>query len=840
MTENFHAFHFICVPISHLTGKFQEHTTNVITNYKKLKRVVIVLEILFIAIAVQICISVMPYTQAEIDALSIAPPFTKYENPAFGIKFVYPSNWDLTENLTHVSVAVHPKNESDYSEMEVVVKDLSKNVTVDKYTDTVMRELKKKISNFTATTAQLTSLYGNMGNEYAKNFTFSGLYRQKPVQGLTVYTLNDNKAYILTFISQDPHFKLASEAEILIHSFEFYRNLKYSDVTIERHNSFDHGLLEFYTKFDNSYGGIGSSRIRLVVNDSNNAFFWVIFHNSSIYYPNSYRMAQNTNDTWTNKHNSLNQTIEYGKWYHVGLLFNDTDVSFYFNDALVETFKRPSNDSYTYLQLVTESAAVSFANVREITSSGTSELLIPMTSWYGTQGTFMAKKIDVSPIFTLVPIYPPLGYQSIHPPLNDTNLAADKIVTGLNFPTGMAFLGPNDILVIEKNQGTVRRIVNGTMLPEPLLDVNVANKNERGMLGIATATRDFSNQSEKEDMKGISDDSRFVFLYYTESNDNDGDDVTRAKEPLGNRLYRYEFVNDKLVNPKLLLDLPTSSSIHNGGKIVIGPDHNVYLAVGNLDQNDSKAQNDLTGRKPDGAGGVLYITPDGKAVKNILGKEDYLANYYSYGIRNSFGIGFDPLSGILWDTENGPAYEDEINLVRAGFNSGWKEIQGLWKDEDDTSGNVLTDMKDLVEFNGNGKYSDPEFVWHEAVGLTDLIFLNSSKLGKNYENDMFVGDFHYGYLYHFKLNNDRTELLLKEPLADKLANTYEELENVIFGEGFGGITDLEVGPDGYIYVLAVNFGGGDCDPDYISENCIPYNGKNIGSIFRIAPVKSHP
>jgi len=149
-------------------------------------------------------------------------------------------------------------------------------------------------------------------------------------------------------------------------------------------------------------------------------------------------------------------------------------------------------------------------------------------------------------------------------------------------------------------------------------------------------------------------------------------------------------------------------------------------------------------------------------------------------------------------------------------------------------------MKDLVEFNGNGKYSDPEFVWHEAVGLTDLIFLNSSKLGKNYENDMFVGDFHYGYLYHFKLNNDRTELLLKEPLADKLANTYEELENVIFGEGFGGITDLEVGPDGYIYVLAVNFGGGDCDPDYISENCIPYNGKNIGSIFRIAPVKSHP
>jgi len=103
MTENFHAFHFICVPISHLTGKFQEHTTNVITNYKKLKRVVIVLEILFIAIAVQICISVMPYTQAEIDALSTTPHFTGYENPAFGIKFVYPSNWEFDACLGYCS-----------------------------------------------------------------------------------------------------------------------------------------------------------------------------------------------------------------------------------------------------------------------------------------------------------------------------------------------------------------------------------------------------------------------------------------------------------------------------------------------------------------------------------------------------------------------------------------------------------------------------------------------------------------------------------------------------------------------------------------------------------------
>ena len=840
MTENFHTFHFICASVSHLIEEFQEHTTNVIANDKNLKRAVIVLEILIIAIAIQICISVMPYTQAEIDALSIAPPFTKYENPAFGIKFVYPSNWDLTENLTHVSVAVHPKNESDYSEMEVVVKDLSKNMTVDKYTDAVMHELKKKISNFTASNAQVTSLYGNMGNEYAKNFTFYGLYRQKLVQGLAVYTLNDNKAYILTFISKDLHFKLASEAETLIHSFEFYRNLKYTDVTIERHNFFDHGLLEFHTKFDNTYGGIGSSRIKLV-DDSNKEFFWSIYHNSSIYYPNSYRMAQNSNGTWTNNHNSLNQTIEYGKWYNVRLLFNDTDVSFYLNDALVETFKRPANDSYSYLQLRTESAAVSFANVHEITSSGTSELLIPTTSWYGTQGTFMAKKIGSNPIFTLVPIYPPPGYQSIHPPLNDTNLAADKIVTGLNFPTDMAFLGPDDVLVIEKNQGKVWRIVNGTLLPEPLLDVNVANKNERGMLGIAIAAMPtlFHNKTDGVKQKRTSD-SMNVFLYFTQSKDNDGDDSTNGKEPLGNRLYRYELVDNKLVNPKLLLDLPTTpSAIHNGGKIVIGNDNNVYLVVGNLDNNDYKTQNNKDAKYSNGVGGILRITQDGKVVENILGKDGYLAKYYAYGVRNGFGIDFDPVVGNLWDTENGPGYGDEINLVKPGFNSGWKIVQGIWKEQNGTSGEIFREINELENFNGSGEYRSPEFAWQETAGVTDVAFLNSTRLGKHYENDMFVGDFHNGYLYHFELGMNRTTLLLKEPLDDNIANSYEELESVIFGEGFGAITDLEVGPDGYLYVLALQTGGGDCDPDFPLEECILYSGKNAGSIFRIAPVRSY-
>src|ERR671913_227437 len=129
--------------------------------------------------------------------------------------------------------------------------------------------------------------------------------------------------------------------------------------------------------------------------------------------------------------------------------------------------------------------------------------------------------------------------------IKDLNLEVELVSEGLELPTSIAFLGPDDILVLEKQKGTVQRIVNGKMLPEPLLDVNVATQSERGMLGIAVAER--TNPSTPT----------YVFLYYTEAESKDGEDLSEKKDPLGNRLYRYELVNDKLVNPKLLLDLPT-------------------------------------------------------------------------------------------------------------------------------------------------------------------------------------------------------------------------------------------------------------------------------------------
>jgi glucose/arabinose dehydrogenase len=176
---------------------------------------------------------------------------------------------------------------------------------------------------------------------------------------------------------------------------------------------------------------------------------------------------------------------------------------------------------------------------------------------------------------------------------------------------------------------------------------------------------------------------------------------------------------------------------------------------------------------------------------------------------------FDPLTGYLWDTENGPSFGDEINLVEPGFNSGWLKVQGFWPIDDYTlldsvqkfngypgDNEVSGEPDNLVDFNNHGKYSNPEFSWNHTIGVTALNFLNSDKLGKEYENDMFVGDTR-GNLYHFDLNQNRTQLKFEGPLEDKIAGDSKEVVYIAFGQGFGGgIIDIETGPDGYLYILS--------------------------------------
>jgi glucose/arabinose dehydrogenase len=367
--------------------------------------------------------------------------------------------------------------------------------------------------------------------------------------------------------------------------------------------------------------------------------------------------------------------------------------------------------------------------------------------------------------------------------LRDPLLRVTEVVAGLSQPTAMAFIGPDDILVLQKGDGRVRRVINGVLQPGEVLDVHVDNASERGLLGIA--------------LHPSFPATNFVYLYYTES--SAASDTSGF--PLANRVYRYTWNGSALINPQLVLDLPvTPGPNHDGGTMIFGPDGKLHVVIGDLNR-DGQLQNFLGGSTADDTGVILRLNDDGTVPTDnpFFAQGGNLAKYYAYGVRNSFGLAFDPLTGALWDTENGPASYDEINLVRPGFNSGWERIMGPVNRDAEGTG-------DLVQFPGS-HYADPKFSWLNPVGLTAIVFMKSPLLGVEYQNDVLAGDINNGNLYHFRVNatGDGFEFMTLG-LADLVADSNAELQEIILGTGFGGITDLKVGPDGLLYVLSFGLG----------------------------------
>jgi aldose sugar dehydrogenase len=381
------------------------------------------------------------------------------------------------------------------------------------------------------------------------------------------------------------------------------------------------------------------------------------------------------------------------------------------------------------------------------------------------------------------------------------NLKIELVTQGLSYPTSMAFVDDSKILVLEKNTGLVRLISDGVLQKQSVLKLHVDNKGERGLLGIAV----LHNKNNKNRALNT-----IIFLYLTEPNNKSGSNTTND-EQIRNRIYKYDWNGQSLVNPTLILDLPAiPGPYHNGGKLVMGPDHYVYTVIGDLAGPKTQAQNNKTGPPVDGTGGILRVTQDGKPVSDTpLGNKYPLDLYYAYGIRNSFGIAFDPVTGKLWDTENGEDKYDEINVIKPGFNSGWAKIMGPMS----RISNNNVSKGELVKLPGS-YYSDPVFSWYHAIGITDIEFLKSSKLGDRYKNNMFVGDINNGNLYYFEINNSRTGIKLNDydgnnegksnssRLRDMVVDNNSKISEISFASGFKGITDLKTGPDGYLYILS--------------------------------------
>jgi glucose/arabinose dehydrogenase len=480
------------------------------------------------------------------------------------------------------------------------------------------------------------------------------------------------------------------------------------------------------------------------------------------------------------------------------------------------------------------------------------------------------------------------------PTVEDPNLGVRVAAAGLVTPSTMAFLGPNDFLVVEKNTGQVKRVVDGAV-QGVALDLSVNFASERGLLGIALhpnfpanpgvylfwscrSTAPLDGDPFRPEEQECSDDRSAMF--------GQPDTPDLLQVPLrGNRVDRFEWTGSSLVFDHNLVKLRSfqhdgapepagqgdqaqpARGNHDGGVLAFGPDGKLYVAVGDLGRRGQMqnlaqgptpptADDQFGGPQPDNAhlsGAILRLNDDGTTPADNpfftagtqIGGEvgSNVQRIFAYGLRNTFGIAFDPVSGRLWDQQNTDDAFDELNLVERGMNGGWIQIMGpveriaqfkqieqtlppsgglagaqlqqiRWPPSNiaDTPGEALSRLFALP----GSHYSDPEFSWKFAVPPAGIGFLASRALGPQYARDLFAGAAtpatRGGHLFRFNLTGNRRKIAVDDPrledrVADNIAkNDITESESLLFGSGFGVGTDIETGPNGNLFVVSLSQG----------------------------------
>jgi aldose sugar dehydrogenase len=480
------------------------------------------------------------------------------------------------------------------------------------------------------------------------------------------------------------------------------------------------------------------------------------------------------------------------------------------------------------------------------------------------------------------------------PALTDANLTVRPVVTGLSFTTSFAFLGPNDMLVLSKNTGQVLRVQNGAVT-QTVLDLAVNSASERGLLGIALDP-DFANNHfvylywtcrapQPADpfipsMRECADTPEF------------GPDTDNVLEVplLGNRIDRFVWNGSTLTFDRNLIKLhafqndgaPTppnqgdaaqpARGNHNGGAMRFGPDGKLYLFFGD---NGRRGQMQNLPSGPTATGGgpmvpddqfggpeadnahfsgvILRLNTDGTAPTDnpffgagaAMGGEvgANIQKIFAYGVRNSFGIDFDPVSGALWDEQNGDDSFDEINRVEPGMNGGWVQIMGPvsrlaeFRQIETTfteppnqpvptlqqlrwpPTNIATSPEEAMArlfMLPGAHYKDPEFSWKHVVAPAGIGFVRGDALGPEYSGTLWVGaavpEPMGGPLFRFRLTSDRQKIATDDPkLQDGVADNMEdhdltESESLLIGRDFGVTTDIQTGPNGNLFVVSVSNG----------------------------------
>ena len=304
-------------------------------------------------------------------------------------------------------------------------------------------------------------------------------------------------------------------------------------------------------------------------------------------------------------------------------------------------------------------------------------------------------------------------------------IGEQAVATGLDNPVGFTInpVDSNELWYGERNTGEIRRRNIVTSADSLVYTVsNVLTLNEQGLLGIALHP-DYPSQP-------------YVYVY-----------ATRNKGGVAvNMVIKITLSGGVGIRRKTLLKDPSTRTGHNGGRIKFGSDGMLYVSIGEhtFPTNSQNLNNP--------AGKIHRITPDG----DVPADNPFPGStIWAYGVRNSFGFAFDPTTGFLWDTDNGPDCNDEVNRIKKGGNYAWGENFNC----------ALSPAPQNTNQDGPLPRRLPKLFQADTTGITGAAFC--SGCGLPTDLDLYIGGVNDGIIYKLTLDATRKKVVASAPFLDR-------------------------------------------------------------------------